>query len=52
MSSDTRMLLILLAVVGLLSCGCLCLPFGAALSLPVISNVRKAVAKAEAKRAE
>src|SRR5688572_21887262 len=47
---DRRVLFIVLAVVGLLSCGCLCLPFGAALSLPVIANLRKAAQKVQAER--
>ena len=47
---DRRVLYIVVAVVGFLSCGCLCLPFGAALSLPVIANLRKAAQKVEADR--
>ena len=51
MSSDMRVVVILLGVLGVLSCGCLCLPFGVAFSLPVFHRVREAAVKVEAQRA-
>jgi hypothetical protein len=51
MSSETRTLIVVLTIVGLLSCGCLCLPVGVALSLPAIIRVQRAVEQQVVRRA-
>jgi hypothetical protein len=51
MSSETRMLMVLLAGVGMLACGCLCLPIGVALTLPAVVKVRQVAAEQSARRA-
>jgi hypothetical protein len=54
-SSETRTLLLILGVVGLLSCGCLCVPLGLlalGIGLPAIAQVQKAADKVRRQQQE
>jgi hypothetical protein len=51
MNSETRVLIVVMIVVGFFACCCLCVPVGLFVFAPVITKVQQEVARAEARRA-
>jgi len=51
MNSETRTLIVIMIVVGFFACCCLCVPVGLFVLSPAITQVQKAVVRAEAQRA-